>query len=122
MDRSQQERSTTPLHLVSQAGRTSSADQLPRPNTVKPGLTPKRPRRQVENDEYSAFIRRILRAYAGRVGNGDVEALTLMLGVADEIDAAMAEAVKGLHSVAPPGLRSAPDLASPVRLRSNAGE
>jgi hypothetical protein len=60
-------------------------------------LTPKRPRRQVENGEYSAFVRRILRAYARRVGDGDVEALVLMLGLADEIDTAIAEAVKGLR-------------------------
>jgi hypothetical protein len=53
-----------------------------RPNTVKATLTPKRLRRQVENDEYAAFVRRILRAYSHRVGNGD---------------AAMAEAVKGLR-------------------------
>jgi hypothetical protein len=70
---------------------------LPRPDTVKAGLTPERRRRQVENDEYSAFIRRILRAYARRVGDGDVEALALMLGVAEEIDTAIAEAVKGLR-------------------------
>jgi hypothetical protein len=68
-----------------------------RPNTVKATLTPKRLRRQVENDEYAAFVRRILRAYSRRVGNGDVEALTLLVGLADEIDAAMAEAVKGLR-------------------------
>jgi predicted DNA-binding protein (UPF0278 family) len=60
-------------------------------------LTPKRPRRQVENDECSAFVRRILRAYARRVGGGDVEALALILSLADEIDAAIAEAVKGLR-------------------------
>jgi hypothetical protein len=71
---------------------------LPRSNTVKARLTPKRSRRQVENDEYSAFVRRILRAYARRVGDGDVEALALMLGLAEEIDAAIAEAVKGLHA------------------------
>jgi len=68
-----------------------------RPNTVKATLTPKRLRRQVENDEYAAFVRRILRAYSRRVGNGDVEALNLLVGLADEIDAAMAEAVKGLR-------------------------
>jgi hypothetical protein len=68
------------------------------PNTVKCGLTPKRTRRQVENDEYAAFVRRVLRAYSRRVGNGDVEALTLMAGLTDEIDSAMAEAVKGLHA------------------------
>ena len=70
----------------------------PRPDTVKAGLTPKRPRRQVENDEYAAFGRRILRAYGRRVGDGDVEALALMLGLAEEIDTAIAEAVKGLRA------------------------
>jgi hypothetical protein len=61
-------------------------------------LTPKRTRRLVENDEYEAFIRRILRAYARRVGGGDIEALALMLGLAEEIDTSIAEAVKGLRS------------------------
>jgi hypothetical protein len=61
-------------------------------------LTPNRWRRQVENDEYSAFVRRILRAYARRVGDGDVEALVLMVGLAEEIDAAIAEAVRGLRA------------------------
>jgi hypothetical protein len=60
-------------------------------------LTPKRGRRQVENDEYAAFVRRILRAYARRVGNGDVEALILMADLAGEIDISIAEAVKGLR-------------------------
>jgi predicted DNA-binding protein (UPF0278 family) len=65
-------------------------------------LTAKRPRRLVENDEYGAFVRRVLRAYSRRVGvgvgDGDVEALALMLGLAEEIDAAIAEAVKGLRA------------------------
>ena len=94
----QHERPTSPLHLVSQAASTSPAGQLPKPNTVKAGLTPKRQRRRIENDEYSAFVRRILRAYARRVGDGDVEALGLMLGLAEEIDTAIAEAVKGLRA------------------------
>jgi hypothetical protein len=59
-------------------------------------LTPKR-RRRVENDGYSSFVRRILRVYRRRVGDGDVEALALMLGLADEIDTAIAEAAKGLR-------------------------
>jgi hypothetical protein len=49
----------------------------------------------IENDEYGAFIRRILHAYARRVGGGDVEALALMLGPAEEIGTSVAEAVKG---------------------------
>jgi hypothetical protein len=58
----------------------------------------KTPRRQVENDEYVAFVRRVLCAYSRRVGDGDVEALALMLGLAEEIDTAIAEAVKGLRA------------------------
>ena len=34
---------------------------------------------------------------AAASGDGDVEALALMLGLAEEIDTAIAEAVKGLH-------------------------
>ena len=34
----------------------------------------------------------------GGVGNGGVEALVLMVGLADEIDAAVGEAVKGLRA------------------------
>ncbi len=51
----QNERSTTPLHVVSQAASTSPDGQPPGPNTVKAGLTSRRPRRLVENDEYGAF-------------------------------------------------------------------
>ena len=68
------------------------------PVLVKAGLTSKRGWRQVENDEYAAFVRRILRAYARRVGNGDVEALIPLADLADEIDTAIAEAVKGLRA------------------------
>ncbi len=56
------------------------------------------PRRQVENDKYAAFARHVLRAYSRRVGDGDVEALALMVGLADEIDGAIGEAVKGLRA------------------------
>ena len=77
----QQDRSTTPLHLVSEAVSTSPGDQVPGLHSVRAGLTSKRPRRQVENDEYGAFARRILRAYARRVGDGNVEALALMPGL-----------------------------------------
>ena len=67
------------------------------PGTVKNPLTPNRAGRVVENDEYAAFACRVLRAYARRVADGDVEALTLMLGLSAEIDAAIAQAVTGLR-------------------------
>ena len=60
-------------------------------------MTPNRAGRLVENDEYAAFARRILRAYARRVATGDVEALTLMLGLSAEIDDAISQAVHGLR-------------------------
>jgi hypothetical protein len=67
-------------------------------NTVKAPLTPKRPRPVVENDAYSAFARRVLRAYARRIANGDIDALTLMTGLAADIDTAIANAVTGLRA------------------------
>jgi hypothetical protein len=69
-----------------------------RRSSVKARVTPNRRRGVVENDEYGAFVRRILRAYARRVGDGDVEALSLMRGLAEEIDIAITEAVKGLRA------------------------
>jgi hypothetical protein len=117
----QDEGLTAPLRTVSQPDGTSPAAQLPRPGTVKARLTPKRPRRQVENDEYGTFARRILRAYSRRVGDGDVEALVLMNNLAEEIDTATAEAVKVSAPMATPGQRSAHGSASPARPRSTLG-
>ena len=76
---------------------TSHPASCGRPDTVKNPLTPDRRARLVENGEYAAFARRVLRAYARRVADGDVEALTLMLGLSAEIDAAIAQAVTGLR-------------------------
>jgi hypothetical protein len=68
-----------------------------RQDIVKNPLTPNGAERVVENDEYAAFARRVLRAYARRIADGDVEALTLMLGLAAEIDTAIGQAVSGLR-------------------------
>jgi hypothetical protein len=71
-------------------------------NTVKPALTPKprkRSRREVENREFDAFVRRILRAYARRVGGGDVEALRALAALSSEVDAVTRLAVAGLRKV-----------------------
>jgi hypothetical protein len=65
---------------------------------VKRGLTPGRRRRVTENDEYAAFARRVLRAYARRVAKGDIDALADMTAMADELDAAIRHAVTGLQA------------------------
>jgi hypothetical protein len=67
-------------------------------NTVKRALTPKRARPVVENDDYAAFAHRILAAYARRVATGDIDALTRMTDLADEIDTAIGQAVTGLRA------------------------
>jgi hypothetical protein len=85
------------LHAIDGHDSTSPAALATGQNIVKNRLTPHRRRRLVENDEYAAFTRRVLRAYARRVADGDVEALTLMTDLADEIDTAIAQAVTGLR-------------------------
>ena len=67
-------------------------------NNVKRALTPKRRRDVVENDEYAAFARRIVRAYARRVATGDIEALADMTTLAADIEAAIRVAVIGLRN------------------------
>ena len=60
---------------------------------------PPTPRRRdvVENDEYAAFARRVIRAYARRVATGDVEALRDMTALSGLLDDAISDAVQGLR-------------------------
>jgi hypothetical protein len=88
----------TALQAVNGHHTTSSPASPAGQNTVKNPLTPGRAGRVVENDEYAAFARRVLRAYSRRVADGDVEALTLMLGLSAEIDTAISQAVTGLRA------------------------
>ena len=84
---------TGPGHMPGiQDGRASD-----RASTVNKPLTPNRARAVVENPEYAAFARRILKAYARRVATGDIEALGLMAELADIIDVGIRDAVTGLR-------------------------
>jgi hypothetical protein len=78
-------------------------------NTVKAQLTPKRRKRHVENDEYAAFARRVLRGYGRRIAAGDVDAIADLGGLLGEVETALARAVTGLrdrgYSLAEIGLR-----------------
>ncbi|WP_067476428.1 hypothetical protein [Actinomadura hibisca] len=67
-------------------------------NTVNNALTPNRSRRVVENDEYAAFVQRVLRAYSRRIASGDVESLALLANLATDLDTALHQAVTGLRA------------------------
>jgi len=69
-----------------------------RPSGVKKPLTPKRPYRVVENDEYAAFLRRVIAAYSRRVAAGDIEAITTMANLADHLEDATRQAITGLRA------------------------
>lgn len=51
----------------------------------------------VENREFDAFARRIVRAYARRVADGDIEALPALRDLATTVDTALHDAVTGLR-------------------------
>jgi hypothetical protein len=67
------------------------------PSGVNKPLTPKRRYRIVENDEYAAFLRRVIRAYSRRVAAGDIEAITTMAALADYLEDATRQAITGLR-------------------------
>ena len=86
--------------------------------TVNQHVTPKRVRRVVENDEYAAFLRRILRAYSRRIASGDVEALAYLAEVADELETATHDAVTGLRAYG----YSWADIARPLGITRQAAQ
>lgn len=67
-------------------------------NTVNAALTPRRRRPVTENSEYAAFARRILRAYSRRIATGDIESLTHLITLADDINDATQQAINGLRA------------------------
>jgi hypothetical protein len=67
--------------------------------SVNASLTAKRRSRVVENDEYAAFLRRVIAAYSRRVAAGDIEAITTMAALADDLDDAIRQAITGLRAV-----------------------
>jgi hypothetical protein len=52
----------------------------------------------VENDQYAAFARRIIRAHGRRIATGDVAALADLVCLSLDIDNAIRDAVTGLRS------------------------
>lgn len=56
----------------------------------------KRKKRIVEDTEFCAFVRRVIRAYAKRAGD-DVEALPSLVAIEREVNNALREAVSSLR-------------------------
>ncbi|MDQ1426646.1 MAG: hypothetical protein QOK39_122 [Acidimicrobiaceae bacterium] len=52
----------------------------------------------VETQPFLGFVRRVIRSAGRRVAAGDIEALRDLVAVRDDLEAAIAEAVKGLRS------------------------
>jgi hypothetical protein len=73
-----------------------------RGSRVNAALTPDRAGRGrgrvVENGEFTAFSRRIIRAAGRRIAAGDVDALPALAALSVEVDAAITDAVIGLRA------------------------
>jgi hypothetical protein len=87
-------------------------------NTVNIGLTVPTPRKPVENKEFAAFTRRIIRAHARRVASGDVEALVDLVALSEAIDQAIIDAVTGLREFG----YSWSDIARPLGMSKQAAQ
>jgi hypothetical protein len=66
-------------------------------STQRPARSRKR-RSSVENDDYAAFARRIIRAHGRRIAEGDVDGLADLLTLQAELNAATQTAVNGLRA------------------------
>jgi hypothetical protein len=66
---------------------------------VKPALAVKRRTRPVvENGDYAAFARRVIRAQGRRIADGDIEELAYLFGLQREIHQAIHIAIGGLRA------------------------
>jgi hypothetical protein len=74
---------------------TGSLPQIP--SGVKTGLTPNRPSKVVENDEYAAFLRRAIRAFGRRIAAGDIDALADAAFLSAQLDTTIKSAIDGLR-------------------------
>ncbi len=106
---------TTPTSQDAHRGRR------PGKNTDNRRLS-RNPRRDVvENDEYAAFTRRVVRAYSRRVAAGDIEALASMVTLAADVEHAIQTPSSAYAPSDTPGQRSPPGSASAARPPANAG-
>ena len=86
--------------------------------TVNKPLTPNRPRPVVENDQYAAFIGRVMRAYSRRIAAGDIEAVADMTALAAQLDTAITDAITSLRECG----YSWADIARPLHITRQAAQ
>ncbi|MEU4327738.1 hypothetical protein [Nonomuraea dietziae] len=87
-------------------------------STVKAALTAKRRKKVVENDDYAAFVRRVIAAYGRRIAQGDIEAIADAVALADELNTAITQAVQGLRACG----YSWTDIARPLGITRQAAQ
>ena len=85
-------------HTDTPTNRDPRPGRRPGKNTDNRRLSRNRRRDVVENDEYAAFTRRVIRAYSRRVAAGDIEALASMVTLAADVEQAIQAAVIGLRA------------------------
>jgi len=90
----------TPAHTYGTRPTSSPAEKTAAGRSgVKARLTPKRRNRPVvENQDYAAFSRRVIRAQGRRIAASDIEELTHLLGLERELQHAIHTAVAGLRA------------------------
>jgi aspartate aminotransferase-like enzyme len=52
----------------------------------------------VENEEYAAFLRRVIAAYSRRIAAGDIEAITGMAALSADLEDATRQAIAALRA------------------------
>lgn len=69
-----------------------------RPASVRTGLTSRRHRPVVENDDFARFSRRVIAAHGRRIAGGDIEGLATLAQLSADVDEALHTAIGGLRA------------------------
>jgi hypothetical protein len=67
------------------------------PTAIRPTRAPRTRRTVVENDDYAAFVRRVITAYGRRIASGDIEGLATLAQLGHDLDDVLEHAIIGLR-------------------------
>jgi hypothetical protein len=68
-----------------------------RPIRTRPTRATRARRNLVENDDYAAFVRRVITAYGRRIAGGDIEGLATLAELGRDLDDVLEHAIIGLR-------------------------